>query len=140
MDHRRSKLLLNVPEAGWAALARAAGADGVHLAGNLRQGAVAAVRRTFPDAIVSVPCHTVDDVEAAVREQVDLMLFSPVFEKGSQRVQGLEGLERACSAARGIPVFALGGVTAANAFDCIAAGATGIAAIRLFVGHDWRCL
>jgi thiamine-phosphate pyrophosphorylase len=37
-------------------------------------------------------------------------------------------------------VFALGGVTAANAAECVAAGAAGIAAIRLFAGDDWRRL
>ena len=70
------------------------------------------------------------------------MLFSPVFEKlsGASLAQGLEGLRQACAAAQGIPVFALGGVTAANAQDCVAAGAAGIAGIRLFAGDDWRRL
>jgi thiamine-phosphate pyrophosphorylase len=76
---------------------------------------------------------------------VDLMLFSPVFEKVSgeklsSQVQGLEGLRRACAAARAKPVFALGGVTADNASDCVAVGAAGIAGIRLFAGEDWRRL
>jgi thiamine-phosphate pyrophosphorylase len=69
-----------------------------------------------------------------------MILFSPIFEKLSHQTQGLEGLRQACAAAQGIPVFALGGVTAANAAECIAAGATGVAAIRLFAGDDWRCL
>ena len=76
----------------------------------------------------------------AVVQRVDLILFSPVFEKLSRQPHGLEGLRHACAAAQGIPVFALGGVTAANAAGCIAAGATGIAAIRFFAGDDWRCL
>jgi thiamine-phosphate pyrophosphorylase len=76
----------------------------------------------------------------AAQEPVDMMLFSPVFEKLSQPAQGLEGLHLACAAARGIPVIALGGVTAANASDCVAAGAAGIAGIRLFAGDDWRRL
>jgi len=74
---------------------------------------------------------------------VDLMLFSPVFEKvfgEASPAQGLGGLGSACGAARGIPVFALGGVTAANAPDCIAVGAAGVAGIRLFAGDDWRRL
>jgi thiamine-phosphate pyrophosphorylase len=76
----------------------------------------------------------------AVVQRVDLILFSPVFEKLSHPTHGIPGLRRACAAAQGIPVFALGGVTAANAAECVAAGATGIAAIRLFEGDDWRCL
>jgi len=136
--HRRSKLLVNIPAPEWAALARAANADGVHLAGPPRPNAAAIVRRSFPEAIISLPCHSVDDVALAVVQRVDLMLFSPVFEKLSRQPQGLDGLRQACSAAQGIPVFALGGVTAVNAVECVAAGATGIAAIRLFLGDDWR--
>jgi thiamine-phosphate pyrophosphorylase len=104
------------------------------------------VRNAFRSAspIISVPCHSLKDIDVACREQVDLILFSPVFEKVSegfsQPVHGLEGLRLACAAARGIPVLALGGVTVSNALDCIAAGAAGIAAIRLFAGDDWRKL
>ena len=94
--------------------------------------------------MISVPCHSLEDVDVAYEEKVDLMLFSPVFEKVSGdemfAPQGLEGLRAACAAARGIPVLALGGVTAGNAPDCIAAGAAGIACIRLFAGDDWRRL
>jgi thiamine-phosphate pyrophosphorylase len=140
IDRRRSKLLLNVPAPEWAALARTAGADGVHLAGRPRPGVAATVRQSFPEAIISLPCHSLNDVAMAIVQRVDLILFSPVFEKLSHQTKGLEGLRHACAAAQGIPVFALGGATAANAAECVAAGATGIAAIRLFAGDDWRCL
>jgi thiamine-phosphate pyrophosphorylase len=140
IDRRRSKLLLNVPAPEWAALARTAGADGVHLAGPPRPGAAATVRQSFPEALISVPCHSLDDVAMAVLQRVNLILFSPVFEKLSHPIEGLEGLRHACAAAHGIPVFALGGVTVANAAECISAGAIGIAAIRLFEGDDWRRL
>jgi thiamine-phosphate pyrophosphorylase len=140
IDRRRSKLLLNVPAPEWAALARTAGADGVHLAGPPHSDAAAIVREFFPEAIISLPCHSLDDVASAVVQRVDLILFSPVFEKLLHPTQGLRGLRHACAAAQGIPVFALGGVTAANAADCVATGATGIAAIRLFAGDDWRRL
>jgi thiamine-phosphate pyrophosphorylase len=140
IDPCRSRLLLNVPSPEWAALARTAGADGVHLAGQLQPGAAATVRQSFPEALISLPCHSLDDVAMAVVQRVDLILFSPVFEKLSYPTQGLEGLRQACAVAQSIPVFALGGVTAANAAECVAAGATGIAAMRLFAGDDWRCL
>ena len=94
-----------------------------------------AFRSSGRDAIISVPCHGLEDIDVARKEQVDLMLFSPVFEKLSgrgTRAQGLEALRRACAAAQGIPVFALGGVTPANAPACVAAGAAGVAGIRLF--------
>jgi thiamine-phosphate pyrophosphorylase len=41
-------------------------------------------------------------------------------------------LHEACLAATPLPVLALGGVTAENQQQCLAAGAAGIAAIRLF--------
>jgi thiamine-phosphate pyrophosphorylase len=138
IDRRRSKLLLNVPAPEWAALARAANADGVHLAGPPRPDGAGIIRQSFPEAVISLPCHSLDDVAMAVVQRVDLILFSPVFEKLSRQAQGLEGLRHACLAAQGVPVFALGGVTAVNAVECVAAGATGIAAIRLFMGNDWR--
>jgi thiamine-phosphate pyrophosphorylase len=146
IDGRPTKLLVNVSSSESAAWALGAGADGVHLAGKPLPGAATSVRKAFRSAspIISVPCHSLADIDVACGEQVDLILFSPVFEKlsagFSHPAQGLEGLRLACAAARGTPVLALGGVTAANALQCVAAGATGIAGIRLFAGDDWRRL
>ena len=142
LDRSRTQLLVNVSTPESATLALAAGAGGVHLAGKPQAGAASRVRQAFREAIISVPCHSVEDIHMASQEQVDLILFSPVFEKTSGAVltQGLDGLRLACVAAQGIPVFALGGVTAANAQDCVAAGAAGIAGIRIFAGDDWRRL
>jgi thiamine-phosphate pyrophosphorylase len=160
IDGSRSKLLVNVSAIESAALAVSAGADGVHLAGKPAPGAALRARQLFRaagraagrtagrtanrtadfDAIVSVPCHDLDDIHVARKEQVDLILFSPVFEKLQAVPHGLEALHRACAAAEGIPVFALGGVTSSNAQDCLAAGAAGVAGIRLFADDDWRRL
>jgi thiamine-phosphate pyrophosphorylase len=151
IDRSRSRLLVNVSAAESAALAAAAGADGVHLAGKPTPGAALRARQLFRaagrpadvDAIISVPCHTLDDIDVARKEQVDLMLFSPVFEKltaPEAEPQGLEALRQACAAAEGIPVLALGGVTSINAQDCLTAGAAGVAGIRLFATDDWRLL
>jgi thiamine-phosphate pyrophosphorylase len=147
IERNRSKLLVNVSAAASAALAVAAGADGVHLAGKPTPGAARSVRQVFRDAgrpaIISVPCHGLDDIHVARKEQVNLMLFSPVFEKlrgPEAAAQGLEALRQACVAAEDIPVFALGGVTSSNAQDCCTAGAAGVAGIRLFATDDWRRL
>jgi thiamine-phosphate pyrophosphorylase len=150
IDRGRSKLLVNVAGPESAVLALEAGADGVHLAGTPVPGAASRVRKAFryTRPIISVPCHSLAEIDVACAEGVDLILFSPVFEKVSgktsagfsQPAQGLEALRLACTAARGTPVLALGGVTAGNAPDCIAAGAAGIAGIRLFAGEDWRRL
>jgi thiamine-phosphate pyrophosphorylase len=62
-----------------------------------------------------------------------LAVFAPVFEKknvSNAQPAGLTQLREACKAK--IPVLALGGVTLENAKSCLEAGASGIAAIRLF--------
>ncbi len=65
------------------------------------------------------------------------ILFGPVFGKfaGGQEVVpalGLDLLRQACTLAGSTPVFALGGITSADIPACAAAGASGIAAIRMF--------
>lgn len=133
-----TRLLVN----GRADVAAAAGADGVHLTsagGELSADQVRVVfaRARRPDPLVSASCHSLNDVERAKAHRVDYILFGPVFEKRSRGELvvpgvGLEALRRACEAAGGIPVLALGGVTSENSGLCLAAGAAGIAGIRLF--------
>jgi thiamine-phosphate pyrophosphorylase len=74
-------------------------------------------------------------VRAAERDGADYVFFGPVFATPSKAAfgppQGVEKLTAACRHA-GIPVFAIGGITEQNAAACLAAGAAGVAAIRLF--------
>ena len=141
---RGSKLLVNLPSPALASVALAAGADGVHLAGKPVPGAADVVRQAFRatgrQAAISLPCHSLEEVELARMEEANLILFSPIFEKFSVAPQGLDALRQACAVADGIPVFALGGVTLGNAAVCQAAGAAGVAGIRLFAGNEWRRL
>jgi thiamine-phosphate pyrophosphorylase len=140
----RTRVLVNGP----AEIALEAGADGVHLPGNVPQPAAGEAhelyRRAGRDAIISCACHSVNEVRAA--RDASLIVYAPVFEKvdSPQGVvaegQGLAVLGEACRAAGPTPVFALGGVTSQNAKDCIAAGAAGVAGIRLFLGDEWRKL
>jgi thiamine-phosphate pyrophosphorylase len=113
---------------------------GVHLTarpGELTPTHVRRVLGAAEAAEISVSCHTLADVQRAVAERADLILFGPVFEK---RVNGdlvmngigLDVLLEVCAAAGGVPVFALGGVTSFNARMCVEAGAAGIAGIRTF--------
>jgi thiamine-phosphate pyrophosphorylase len=146
-----SRVLVN----GRVDVAIAAGADGVHLPAGpdaltpeeVRQIFRAAVSSTTP--VISISCHTMEEVSLARQQSPDCILFAPVFEKvireksavgaaeesrGDTRKllgKGLAMLERACRAAAPVPVFALGGVNAENAADCLRAGAAGVAAIRL---------
>jgi len=65
----------------------------------------------------------------------DYLSFGPVFATPAKEAYGPpQGLERLAEVCRSvpIPVLAIGGITVANASACLAAGASGIAAIRLF--------
>ncbi|HTH53777.1 MAG TPA: thiamine phosphate synthase [Edaphobacter sp.] len=104
------------------------------------------VRRRYlsfglPHPTVTVSCHSLAEVHIAHRNRADAILFAPVFGKtiNGQLVTpaaGLEALREACLAAAPIPVYALGGVTEENAPQCLAAGAAGIAGIRLFTNVE----
>ena len=138
-DGVAGKPVLRVLVNGRPDVALAAGADGVHLPSGPEQLTVVQVRRLFAeqDAIVSVACHSLVEVERASGEGADLILFSPVFGKrlaGGEELAGvgLERLSEACRVAGQTPVLALGGVTLGSVQACLKAGASGIAAIRLF--------
>jgi thiamine-phosphate pyrophosphorylase len=130
---------MRVIVSGRADIALAAGANGVHLSGQAGELKVEQIRVVFPEAFVSVSCHSRDQVAAARAMGADAILFAPVFGKTVDGVEvvrgaGLEALREACEVAGQTPVFALGGLTMANVADCIAAGAAGIAGIRMFFG------
>jgi thiamine-phosphate pyrophosphorylase len=123
-------------------IALATGAHGVHLTAHPDELTVAQVRSLYdsakrPAPIITISCHTLEEVHRARVNQADAILFAPVFEKiiAGQTItpgQGLDRLRAVCLAASPIPVYALGGVTVENAPACVDAGAAGIAGIRLF--------
>lgn len=96
---------------------------------------IATVQPPLQDFLVGVSCHTLEAVQNAARAGTDYVFFGPVFATPSKAVfgqpQGLPRLTQACRAVE-IPVIAIGGITLENAAQCIASGAAGIAAIRLF--------
>jgi len=130
-----------------ADVAIATHADGVHLTSSPNELTPAQVRALYaaaslPEPVISLSCHTLAEVARAASSAPDerptLILFGPVFEKvvGNKLVTagaGLDLLRAACAAAAPIPVLALGGINPANTDSCLAAGAMGIAAIRLFL-------
>jgi thiamine-phosphate pyrophosphorylase len=123
-------------------IALATGAHGVHLTTHPDELTIAQVRSLHDSAnrtasIITISCHTLEEVHRARLNQADAILFAPVFEKiiAGQTItpgQGIDRLRAACLAASPIPVYALGGVTLEKAAACLDAGAAGIAGIRLF--------
>lgn len=115
-------------------IARAAGADGVHLTSQSLPAEV--VRTTYgPEFLIGVSTHSLDEARAARAGGADFVLFGPVFETESKLAfgapQGLSRLAEVTSELRGFPVVAIGGITLENAGACFEAGASGVAAIRL---------
>lgn len=111
-------------------VAIACGAGGVHLPGE--SVPPSQIRRIAPgEWKIGVSCHTVDELRRAEEEGADFAVFGPVFATGGKRPIGLEAFAAGARAVR-MPVYALGGITEANAPDCLAAGASGLAGISLF--------
>jgi thiamine-phosphate pyrophosphorylase len=121
-------------------VALACGAHGVHLPAD--DVSASEARSTWGRAnqnacVVSVSAHNAGEIAMAEAHGADFAIFAPVFEKsGTQNPAGLEQLKQACrrsqAAVPPMPVLALGGVTVQNAARCVAAGAAGVAGIRLF--------
>ncbi len=139
-----TRLLIN----GRTDVALASGADGVHLpAGELDASEVRALWTQASDCgpIIGLSSHTTAEVGAAAAQAANFAVLAPIFEKAHTGVNGL-GID-ALRAAGAVPtdnpgaqrrfaVLALGGVTLANAGACLAAGAAGVAGIRLFQNGD----
>ena len=115
-------------------IARAAGADGVHL--TTHSLPVDVVRKIYgAEFLIGVSTHSLDDARAARAAGADFIVFGPVFETESKRVygppQGLDKLSEVTRELGEFPVVAIGGITLENAGECFRAGASGVAAIRL---------
>lgn len=120
-------------------VALAAQAGGVHLGEKSlppqeAQRLVKSLRRE-KDFLIGVSCHSLEAAKAAERGGADYLFFGPVFATPSKAAhgvpQGLKSLAEVCRAVA-VPMLAIGGITLENAADCFSAGASGIAAIRLF--------
>jgi thiamine-phosphate pyrophosphorylase len=122
-----------------ADVAAAAGADGVQLT---RQSLpVKVIRRHFgAEFLIGVSTHSLVEVTRAAAEGADFAVFGPVFDTPSKRQYGapvgLSALREVSTSNRDFPVIAIGGITLENARECLANGAKGIAAIRLFEEAD----
>jgi len=91
--------------------------------------------------VIGVSVHSLEEAAQAEAHGADFAVFGPVFEKSGQaNPPGLEQLRQACRrpdrAAMSMPILALGGVSLENAKQCLEAGASGLAGIRLFQENE----
>lgn len=115
--------------------ASAARADGCHLTTRSLEPSV--IRRTFgPAFLIGVSTHSLAEAQAARDGGADFAVFGPIFDTPSKRAYGppvgIESLREAAQALSPFPLLALGGMTNKSAPDALRAGASGVAAIRLF--------
>jgi thiamine-phosphate pyrophosphorylase len=84
---------------------------------------------------LGVSAHSIEGAMLAQQAGADYLIFGPVYATPSKasfgQPQGVSRLREVCQQSQ-IPVLAIGGITLENAGECFAAGARGIAAIRLF--------
>lgn len=116
-------------------IAMAVDADGVHLGGDsipiYRARKLLGTQR-----LIGVSCHNQVSAITAQEKGADFITFGPVFYTPSKEKYGKPvGIDKLESVTHllSIPVFAIGGITAATAREVVAAGAAGIALISAIV-------
>ncbi|MBO0911315.1 MAG: thiamine phosphate synthase [Acidobacteria bacterium] len=131
----RTRLLVN----SRTDVALAANAHGVHL--RSADVSPAEVKKIWQAGaggrrpVVAVSCHDRLEVASAEKSGAEFVVFGPVFApKGPWQAKASDELLQVSR--NPIPVLALGGVTLENAHGCVAAGASGIAGIRLFQKNE----
>jgi len=99
---------------------------------------IASARRLLGEhIIVTAAVHDDEEVRAAVEGGATGVLVSPIYPvpgkgeaRGAAAIAAAVAIGRAAASGAPLRVYALGGVTAANAAECAAAGANGVAVIR----------
>ena len=98
-----------------------AGADGIHFTS---AQLMALTKR--PGGLVAASCHTREELEQAMRLQLDFAVLGSVKDKAALGWEKFKQLTSDTS----IPVYAIGGLTRADLEDARRAGAHGLAMIR----------
>jgi len=126
----QTKLLVN----DRADIATAAGADGVHLTTSSLPARI--VRNAFgANFLIGVSTHSEEEAAGARLARADFAVFGPVFETPDKLKygppQGLDRLRAIAYASGDFPVLALGGIGVERVAECMDAGASGVAGIRM---------
>ncbi len=109
-------------------LALLSGADGVHV-GQDELSVKDARRILGTRGLVGVSTHSLEQAHAAVLDGADYLGVGPTFPSGTKQFSEFAGVEllRAVAEEVRLPAFAIGGITAANLSEVLAAGLTRIA-------------
>jgi thiamine-phosphate pyrophosphorylase len=85
--------------------------------------------------LIGASCHSLVEAREAETSGASYVIFGPVFDTPSKRAfgkpVGIAELLAVCTTVK-IPALAIGGIDVRNAQECFRAGASGIAAIRMF--------
>jgi 8-oxo-dGTP diphosphatase len=100
-------------------------ADGIHFTAV----ELMALRERPRQLLAAASCHDRDELEQAMRLELDFAVVGPVKEKSGSEPLGWPGFQRIVRSST-VPVYAIGGVTLADAEDAWRAGAHGLAMIR----------
>jgi thiamine-phosphate pyrophosphorylase len=111
-----------------ADVALVSGAHGVHLRDD--GWPAARVRVLHPAWIVGRSVH--NETTSEVVDGVDFVVFGAVFGSAGKSERGVEALRRVVASSP-VPVVAIGGVTVQTAAVATGAGASGVAAISMFL-------
>ncbi len=116
-------------------IALAVDADGVHLGGDSIP--IYRARKLLgPQRLIGVSCHNQVNAITAQEKGADFITFGPVYYTPSKarfgKPVGIDKLESVTHLLN-IPVFAIGGITAATTREVLAAGVAGIALISAIV-------
>jgi thiamine-phosphate pyrophosphorylase len=118
-------------------IARALGADGVHL-GQDDLPPNAAREVLGPDAIIGFSTHSVEQAIDAAGLPIDYVAIGPIFETKTKEnpdpIVGLDGLAEVKKNIGNIPLVAIGGIDLDNVLDVLAAGADSIALVSAIIG------
>jgi thiamine-phosphate diphosphorylase len=130
---KRMLTLASPPEAavlvnGHPEIAAATGAQGVQLSTfDLTPGDA---RRVFRGGWIGCSVHSLEEARAAVTSGADFLMVGSVFPSSSHPAGGATGTALVTSCASlGLPVIAIGGITAGRITEVRDAGAYGVAAI-----------
>ena len=119
-------------------LARAAGADGLHL-GQDDLPVAEAREQLGPDVLIGLSTHTPEQFDAALGSGADQLSVGPVWEtptKAGRPAAGLDYVRYAAERAPDYPWFAIGGIDRTNVHEVIAAGGRRIVVVRAIRNAD----